>query len=83
MVLSHYSHNVFNATMYYPTSDAKNASDVFHLRVSMGPVTAKFVTGEGAGVGLFGGFWGEEVERPAGAPANTVKERAEVWFDRG
>lgn len=82
MVLTHFSHNVFNATLFYPNYDSKNVSDVFDLPVNMGPVTAEFVTGEEAGVGFFGGFWGEEVERPAGAPANTVKERAEVWFNR-
>ncbi|KZV89612.1 beta-lactamase/transpeptidase-like protein [Exidia glandulosa HHB12029] len=80
MVLAHYDANVFNATLsvFQPSVDGSELT----LR-SVAPVRAEFgVSISGVrGLAFNGGLWVAQggIADPVG---NTVKERAEVWFDK-
>ncbi|KAJ7178172.1 beta-lactamase/transpeptidase-like protein [Mycena filopes] len=84
VALTHFEHDVFNVTGLYsivsPTGNDSD-SDPWVQAQTHPEFVGEFSVVEGKlGVGLRG-FWGpgEDVESPKGA---SVKERAEVWFEK-
>ncbi|KAJ7163474.1 beta-lactamase/transpeptidase-like protein [Mycena crocata] len=79
--LAHFEGNVFNVSGLSSIATANSSDRPFWVRVATDPsLVAEFYLDGTLGIG-FRGLWGaaEGVQSPQG---NTVKERAEIWFEK-
>lgn len=83
LIMTHSYNTTFVTNIYYaaPAVPATNTTQAIppFLVPRYSDVTAEFVEGSGGGFAFSNGFWNEPDTFITG---DTVKERAEVWYEK-